>query len=138
MHAVYRDAPSSGKRTLWRKDCSITTATSEVRVRHLPAGLGEGAGELESYREIIAYARSRGCIPIYLARASGFSVHVHRAKAPTPATIRVVLGALLCAVCFALLVLHSCLVLADSFSLLLSFPLTLALLVSREHDNNTI
>jgi len=30
---------------LWRKDCSITTATSEVRVQHLPAGLEEGAGE---------------------------------------------------------------------------------------------
>lgn len=68
---------------LWRKDCSITTATSEVRVQHLPAGLEEGAGELESYREIIAYARSRGCIPIYLARASGFSVHVHRASTNT-------------------------------------------------------
>lgn len=30
---------------LWRKDCSITTATSEVRVQHLSAGLDKDAGE---------------------------------------------------------------------------------------------
>lgn len=107
---------------LWRKDCSITTATSEVYTRvyvyaclcatSLRSGLEEGSCEsAESYREITAYARSRGCISIYLARASGFNVHV---QTPTPNTTDGVLGALFCRLFCSLCIL--------SLSLILSPP----------------
>jgi len=136
MHAIYRDAPSSGKRTMaerllhYNGDKWGACAASPCRV-------GGRSWRAQSYREITAYARSRGCISIYLARASGFSVHVHRASTNTSDYKRVVLG-LFCCMPFVPLS-SSPTRLADSLSLSLSLlPLTHAPLVSREHDNNTI
>lgn len=42
----------------------------------------------ESYREITAYARSRGCISIYLARVSGFNMYRASTNTSKPSSIR--------------------------------------------------